>query len=244
MRSVLFSNNGQNCDFTAEFTVLSSIASDNTCPGFIETDPLIGPLKDYGGNTKTHALLPGSPARDAAIDYPSLYTDQRQLVRPLDSDGDGVVKWDIGAFEAEYVAFPIMQLAPTYTPTPVLGTQIFIPKEYPPCRQGPAFLYAAVGLLDPNTSYSVLGVNRDKRWFALQYALNTHCWVRAEDGQLSSDPELLEVIPFTIVTITPTITPTGIISTFDCGKYTSSDQCSMDNRCQWVGVIAPHCENK
>jgi hypothetical protein len=29
------------------------------------TDPRLGPLQDHGGPTRTHALLPGSPALDA-----------------------------------------------------------------------------------------------------------------------------------------------------------------------------------
>ena len=63
----------------------------------INTDPWLGPLKDNGGPTKTHALLPDSPAIDAGIDAlaEALLLDQR---------GPGFARLegsavDIGAFE-------------------------------------------------------------------------------------------------------------------------------------------------
>jgi len=75
-----------------------NLSSDNTC-GFHgtgdlnNTDPLLGPLQDNGGPTFTQALLPGSPAIDAAdpTDFPT--TDQRGVPRP---QGSGP---DIGAYE-------------------------------------------------------------------------------------------------------------------------------------------------
>lgn len=54
-------------------------------------DPHLAPLGDNGGPTDTVALLPGSPALDAAVDCPS--TDQRGVPRP---QGPAC---DIGAFE-------------------------------------------------------------------------------------------------------------------------------------------------
>jgi hypothetical protein len=54
-------------------------------------------LRDNGGPTKTHALLPGSSAIDADDDCPP--TDQRGVARPQDGDGDGVAWCDAGAFE-------------------------------------------------------------------------------------------------------------------------------------------------
>ncbi len=63
-------------------------------------DPLLGPLADNGGPTKTHALLPGSPAIDAG-NRSDLYTDQRGYKRPINiidisNVSDGA---DIGAYE-------------------------------------------------------------------------------------------------------------------------------------------------
>jgi len=77
-----------------------------------EKDPMLGPLQDNGGPTRTQALLAGSPAIDAGnpggcTDYAdaTLTTDQRGFVRPIEG------RCDIGAFEAG-------SAAPTPTPTP------------------------------------------------------------------------------------------------------------------------------
>ena len=67
----------------------SSVRSGSTTP--LTSDPLLAPLRDYGGPTKTMALKPGSPARDAALQR-NTTTDQRGF--PL----VGVA--DIGAYEA------------------------------------------------------------------------------------------------------------------------------------------------
>ena len=76
-----------------------NIATDDSCPGFtlINADPLLGPLANNGGPTPTHALLPDSPAIDAAGECPGdlATTDQRGLPRP----GAGSTLCDLGAFE-------------------------------------------------------------------------------------------------------------------------------------------------
>jgi hypothetical protein len=56
-------------------------------------DPKLGPLGDNGGPTRTHRLLPGSPAIDAASTPDCPPTDQRGVPRP---QGAGC---DIGSFE-------------------------------------------------------------------------------------------------------------------------------------------------
>jgi hypothetical protein len=68
----------------------------------LTADPLLGPLADNGGPTRTMALLPGSPALDAGSAL-GLSTDQRGLPRPHDfattaNAGDGS---DVGAFELQ-----------------------------------------------------------------------------------------------------------------------------------------------
>jgi CSLREA domain-containing protein len=60
-------------------------------------EPLLGPLQDNGGSTATRAVLPGSPALDAAAACDGL--DQRRIGRPLDGDGDTVARCDVGAYE-------------------------------------------------------------------------------------------------------------------------------------------------
>ena len=70
-------------------------------------EPLLGPLQDNGGPTKTHALLSGSPAIEAGNSSAS-NTDERGFARPVDSPsianvGDGS---DIGAYEVQADVLP------------------------------------------------------------------------------------------------------------------------------------------
>jgi uncharacterized delta-60 repeat protein len=60
----------------------------------VNTNPMLAPLADNGGPTLTHALLPGSPAFNAANTIHAPSTDQRGISRPQGSVAD------IGAFEA------------------------------------------------------------------------------------------------------------------------------------------------
>lgn len=65
-------------------------------------DPMLAGLGDYGGPTKTHALLRNSPALDAVgAGCPPPGYDQRYFDRPGDADGDTETAsaCDIGAFE-------------------------------------------------------------------------------------------------------------------------------------------------
>lgn len=80
----------------------ANMATDNTCPGFIEVTTAalaLGSLADNGGPTATHALGETSSAVDAAADCTdidgttSIEADQRGVKRPQGS------ACDIGAFE-------------------------------------------------------------------------------------------------------------------------------------------------
>ncbi len=61
--------------------------------------PLLGSLRDNGGPTFTHALLPNSPAIDAGDNTDVAATDQRGVTRIADGDADGTATVDIGALE-------------------------------------------------------------------------------------------------------------------------------------------------
>jgi CSLREA domain-containing protein len=79
--------NPGNCVFTATGDITGA-------------DPLLGPLQDNGGDTLTHALLPGSPAIDQGS-CRDTSADQRGRPRPVDvpnipNADDGC---DIGAYE-------------------------------------------------------------------------------------------------------------------------------------------------
>ncbi len=58
--SIIAGNHAANFD-----NVFGTLASDSN--NVLSGDPLLGPLADNGGPTPTHALLPGSPALDAAL---------------------------------------------------------------------------------------------------------------------------------------------------------------------------------
>jgi hypothetical protein len=83
-------------------TISNAKPSDQIGTAIAPIDPLLGPLQDNGGPTFTHALLPGSPAKDQGESSGST-SDQRGFERPVDlpgianaAGGDGA---DIGAFE-------------------------------------------------------------------------------------------------------------------------------------------------
>ena len=82
-----------------------------TGSGTISTaDPLLAPLADNGGPTKTMALLPGSPALDAVPAgsiIAALTTDQRGFPRNRDGDATAGALPDIGAYEAQVAPFAL-----------------------------------------------------------------------------------------------------------------------------------------
>jgi predicted outer membrane repeat protein len=73
------------------FTDPQSLFTDPS--DIVGIDPLLGPLANNGGPTKTHALLKGSPAINTGDDSLAPSTDQRGVKRP---QGPHV---DIGAYE-------------------------------------------------------------------------------------------------------------------------------------------------
>ena len=90
------------------------MASLNNCTvnggGVTVADPKLGPLRNNGGPTQTHALLAGSPAIDGGDPNGCrdnagmlLPTDQRGFLRPADGNNDDTVRCDIGAYEANAV---------------------------------------------------------------------------------------------------------------------------------------------
>ena len=79
---------------------------------------ILGPLKNNGGPTQTHALVAGSPAIDAGdpggcrdSSGALLQTDQRGFPRNVDGNNDGTARCDIGAVEFNNRDFPFTLVA-------------------------------------------------------------------------------------------------------------------------------------
>jgi LPXTG-site transpeptidase (sortase) family protein len=94
--------------YNAESTIKDSVIqggcpANSNCTNIITTDPKLDALSDNGGNTQTHALLPGSSAIDKGASCPA--TDQRGISRP---QGAGC---DIGAYESG--GFNVSSTSPT-----------------------------------------------------------------------------------------------------------------------------------
>ncbi len=105
--TLLYSGFGQDCRIDGGQIVTGghNLSGDTSCGlnavgDLANRDPLLGPLTDNGGLTRTHALAQASPAVDAgeAPDAQGLSHDQRGLPY-RDGDADGVIEGDIGAFE-------------------------------------------------------------------------------------------------------------------------------------------------
>lgn len=131
---------GANCDPTLPFRATDSFSDDTSCGGAAEgwagtegVEPLLGPLADNGGPTRTMLPAPESPLVDVIDPLPfwagpalacTTYPDQRGVSRPQDGNGrpetGGITvgpygpatEWcDIGAVERE--APPAPPAAPT-----------------------------------------------------------------------------------------------------------------------------------
>ena len=111
-------------NFSASNSIIGSISGTNNSGGhnlIVDTNgctivgdttgdlynvaPLLGPLRDNGGRTWTHALLPNSPAIDQT-DASGQPTDQRGFARPT-----APLNSDIGAFEVVPVTPPTMAIS-------------------------------------------------------------------------------------------------------------------------------------
>lgn len=114
------STRGEDCRSNQPITGANYLIADGSCGATRTGDPMLGPLQDNGDGILTHALLPGSPAIDAADAAACPPTDQRGIARPLDGNGDGFAVCDLGAVEAPPVATPTPTPTATETPIPTI----------------------------------------------------------------------------------------------------------------------------
>lgn len=78
----------------------ASSQDDINCTETVQViNPLLEPLANNGGSTRTMALQGTSKAIDAGTSNGCPSLDQRSKQRPLDGDGDGVKQCDSGAYE-------------------------------------------------------------------------------------------------------------------------------------------------
>ncbi len=107
--SVLANSTISDCegDFSGSFNLIEAgncIRVDGPSDTIITgADPMLDPLANNGGPTRTHALIAGSPAIDSGDDPNCPATDQRGFSRPADGDGDSTATCDMGAFEKDAV---------------------------------------------------------------------------------------------------------------------------------------------
>ena len=133
--TIIAGNSGPQCFYApwgggvVKLTSLGrNVVSDATCgipaPAAndrIVADALLGPLADNGGPTLTHALLPGSPALDAAAAANCPAVDQRGSVRPQGA------ACDVGAYEAAVAVRAAALEGGLPQPLPEGSTLYFLP---------------------------------------------------------------------------------------------------------------------
>jgi CSLREA domain-containing protein len=165
-----------------------NLASDATC-GLVMTgdvqgaNPVLGPLADNGGPTRTHLPFPGSPAIDTGTPD-CLPSDQRGLGRPSDG-GSGVAVCDKGSVEVAAAPPP-----PPPTTASIQGTawndDNFNTMREPPGEAGTPGVQVCLFPTAP-TQCTVTGPDGSYAFSNLTPG-SYHVYIRVPDGRLSSTP--------------------------------------------------------
>lgn len=211
--SVIALNSGADCSSLMALTQIgANIDTDGRC-GVTTVSPnqlLLGPLTNNGGTTETHALLPGSPAIDAALgNCPG--TDQRGISRPQGAF------CDLGAFESETdpnqgAMINVPKLGATLIPIYVPDVGIVFREIL--CWVGPGDRYDVVSSLQPGTLVELLGTGEGGGYLVVQNPrYNLPCWAK-EDAIDTGEFDLSGLPVFKIPplpTKTPTVSPLGCL---------------------------------
>lgn len=106
---------GSDCANNGTITInTNNLIEDGSCSPAFAGDPLLGPLQSNGGQTPTHALLPGSLAIDNGNNIICEEKDQRGIPRPIDGDDNGSAVCDIGSVEfgGKFMLLPLIYKGP------------------------------------------------------------------------------------------------------------------------------------
>jgi hypothetical protein len=209
IENTIISGNGYNCFWSPVASLhVSGVNLSEDCRNFTESDPLLGPLADNGGPTETHALLPGSPAVDAALTN-CLPEDQRGVERPLGAS------CDVGAYELDpaLASEPVALSAPGagITVTPAMNLpQVTVVKDTL-CYAGPGTPYPVVGSLLQGSTAAVQGIGALDDWLVVDdpRLAGVNCWVNRVDVE---EPETLDPSSLKVFAIPPLPTATPIPS--------------------------------
>lgn len=177
-RSFLF---GESCGFPV------AIASE---------DLHLDGLADNGGPTMTHALLPGSPALDAATGI-CVEIDQRFTSRPFGP------ACDVGAYEASGITTSLEGF-----PTPTVDIPLItIDRDYP-CYTGPGPQYNTLSTLKAGDQLQLVGYGFGGGWFVALHPQfeGLHCWIN-EDFATPSIP--IDQMRLIAIPAKPTPTPSS-----------------------------------
>jgi hypothetical protein len=113
VRSIVANGGGSNCSgdpIGGEQNLIFPLAGCPSGIAFSQADPLLLPIADNGGSTRTHMPEAASPALNAVTCLPDIRSgDQRQVERPIGGSCDaGAVEFDLAmSAEALEAATPV-----------------------------------------------------------------------------------------------------------------------------------------
>jgi hypothetical protein len=137
---------------TGAFGILSGVNHSHVGTNMVPINPMLASLGNYGGPTRTMALLPGSPAIGAGEAFPGITTDQRGM--PVANPPD------VGAYQTKAVSSFVISGAPSTvtagTPFSVTITATDASNQTVTGYTGPVTLYSSDSPLIPVASVTLV----------------------------------------------------------------------------------------